>query len=94
MLNCASPKKSRRLCPTILLVISIGTTSTVALAQIYIPTDPDLQNRIPAPLPQPPHPPTIAGPDHPYEPKPYTPPDPTPSTEGSASCEAFPVYCH
>jgi hypothetical protein len=94
MLNYRRSKKGGRLWPAALLVMSIGTTSTVALAQVYIPTDPDLQNRIPAPLPEPPRPPTIAGPDRPYEPKPFTPPDPTPSTAGSASCDAFPVYCH
>jgi len=86
--------ESRRPLPTVLLIIAIATISTAALAQVSIPTNPDLENRIPAPLPPPAQPPAIAGPDHPYEPQPFVPPDPKPSTDGSANCEAFPVYCH
>jgi hypothetical protein len=94
MSNDQHTRKGRRALSTILLILAIATTSTAALAQVSIPTNPDLQNRIPAPLPPPAQPPAIAGPDHPYEPRPYTPPDPAPSTEGSANCEAFPAYCH
>jgi hypothetical protein len=53
---------------------AVVTAPVPAFAQAAVPPIPDMSSRIPAPLPPPPGPPVIYGPNNTYQPEVFAPP--------------------
>ena len=57
----------------VLLAVAAAVATAPVSAQVTVPPVPDMSSRIPAPLPPPPEPPVIYGPNNTYQPQVYTP---------------------